>query len=239
MTYTLHLGDCLEIMPTLQAGSIDAIITDPPYGIDYQSARRTDKTQWKPKINNDKEPFLAWLPEAYRVTKDGGALICFCRWDVEGEFKKEIEKAGFEVKSQIIWDKVIHGMGDLESSFAPQHENIWFATKGKFKFHNYRPKSVIRCSRVPAEDMIHPNEKPVSLFSSLIEPLVTTKGIVLDCFMGSGNSGVASRRLDRNYIGIDNDPKHFGNAEKRIKQATLQPSLFAPTQPKAEQSGMF
>ncbi len=79
-------GDCLEVLPTLAAGSVDAIVTDPPYGIDYQSARRTDRSAWLPKIANDKEPFTAWLPEAFRVTKEGSALACFCAWQTQEAF---------------------------------------------------------------------------------------------------------------------------------------------------------
>lgn len=224
--YQLQNKDCNDFMGSIESGTIDLVLTDPPYGIDYQSARRTDKTQWKPKIKNDKEPFLDWIDEAFRLTKDGGALICFCRWDVEEVFKNAINKSGFEVKSQVIWDKVIHGMGDLNGAFAPQHENIWFATKGKFEFHGKRPKSIIKINRVNAEDMIHPNEKPVGLFTSLINSIVPQGGKVLDCFMGSGNSGVATITSKRFYYGCDADENHFRNAEKRIKQASLQSPLF-------------
>jgi DNA modification methylase len=224
---TLRLGDCLEILPTLESGSVDAVITDPPYGIDYQSARRTDRAQWKPKIENDKEPFLDWLPEAYRVTRDGGAMVCFCRWDVEETFKKAIEQAGYSVKSQIIWDKRVHGMGDLNGSFAPQHENAWFAVKGNFRFWSYRPQDVIRVPRISAEDLVHPNEKPVPLFVRLIEPIVKPGGVVLDCFFGSGNSGKAAQSISRNYIGVDIDPKYYTIAQKRIAEAQQQMVMFA------------
>ncbi len=225
MTVTLFHGDCLDVLPTIEAQSIDAVITDPPFGIDYQSARRTDRTQWKPKVKNDKEPFIEWIKEAYRVTKDGGALICFYRWDVGEVFRKAIEDAGYSVKSQIIWDKVAHGMGDLKGSFAPRHENAWFATKGSFEFWNNRPQDVIRCARVSAEKLVHPNEKPVDLFTRLIDSVVPLGGSVLDCFMGAGASGCASLLIQRNYTGIElmpielDDPNYFGIAEKRIRQA--------------------
>lgn len=226
MKYELHHGDCLEFMRSMEAGSVDAVITDPPYGIDYQSARRTDKAQWKPKIKNDKEPFLDWLPDAYRTTKDGGALVCFCRWDIEEDFKKAIIDAGYVVKSQIIWDKRVHGMGDLNGSFAPQHENAWFAVKGDFHFWDYRPQDIIRVSRVPADDLVHPNEKPVPLFVRLIEPIVPPNGIVLDCFFGSGNSCLAAKSIHRKYIGCEIDAKYFEIAKRRIEQAAMQEPLF-------------
>jgi DNA modification methylase len=239
MTYQLIHGDCLQVLPTIEAGSIDAVITDPPYGIDYQSARRTDRTQWKPKIANDKEPFLGWLEDAFRVIKTGGALVCFCRWDVEQLFKDEIERAGFVVKSQIIWDKVIHGMGDLDGSFAPQHENMWFATKGDFSFPGLRPKSIIRVARVYPDIMIHPNEKPAALFSSLARSIVPRYGVVLDCFLGSGASGEGTIQAGRDFIGIEmlpvepTDPDYFGMAEKRIAAAS--PPLFLDAAPAATQ----
>ena len=226
MSVELYLGDCLTVLPTLANECADLILNDPPYGIDYQSARRIDRSQWKPRIANDKEPFTGWLPEAYRITKMGGALVCFCRWDVEEQFRCAIEQAGYRIKSQIIWDKVIHGMGDLEGSFAPQHENIWFAVKGDFKFWNERPKSIIRATRVSAEELVHPNEKPVPLYLSLIDSLVPPGGLVVDCFLGSGNSGKAAMILGRDFVGVELDPKYHAVAEKRIATAQAQPSLF-------------
>jgi DNA modification methylase len=226
MSNRLILGDCVEFMKSMPDKSVDCIITDPPYGIDYQSARRTDKDLWKPKIINDKEPFLSWLPEAYRITKEGGALVCFCRWDVENEFLLAINASGFTVKSQLIWDKVIHGMGDLTGSFAPQHENMWFATKGSYSFPGHRPKDILRVSRVPAEQMVHPNEKPIGIFTSLISNIVPAHGLVLDCFMGSGNCGVGANKTQRDFVGCEIEPEYFKIAEKRIEKSAMQPSLF-------------
>lgn len=225
MTVELICGDCIQEMQKLPDNSIDSIITDPPYGIDYQSARRTDKTQWKPKIDNDKEPFLDWIPEAFRIIKDTGSLLCFCRWDIEQQFKEAITNSGFEIKSQIIWDKVIHGMGDLDSSFAPQHENIIFATKGNFEFPRKRPQSIIRVQRVQAEKMVHPNEKPVLLFYKLIDAVMPKNGTMLDCFFGSGNSSLAANLFGINYIGYDSNPLYYETAKKKLLDAQQQMRL--------------
>lgn len=65
-------GDCLDIMKTLPDSSIDFIVTDPPYGISYQSARRTDRSARFPKIKNDAAPFVEFIPEAFRILKSGG-----------------------------------------------------------------------------------------------------------------------------------------------------------------------
>lgn len=66
-------GDCLEVMKTLPDESVDFIITDPPYGIAYQSTRLTDKSAWFPKIKNDEAPFVDFIPESFRILKSGGA----------------------------------------------------------------------------------------------------------------------------------------------------------------------
>lgn len=97
--------------------SVNAIITDPPYGINYVS-------QTGARIKNDKAPFIWFLYDAFRVLKSGGTLLCFTRWDVEQTFIDAIELAGFRVKSEVIWDKVYHGMGDTKAAFAPAHENM-------------------------------------------------------------------------------------------------------------------
>ena len=162
-------GDCLDVMAEMPDGCVDAIVTDPPYGIDYQSAWRTDKASWKPKIANDRTPCVEWL-EAVSANR----LACFCRWDVEGIFRAAIADAGYRVKSQVIWDKEVHGMGDLNGEFAPQHENIIYATKERWLWPGARPKSVLRVQRVMPDVLVHPNEKPVQLMLALVSCLKKT-----------------------------------------------------------------
>lgn len=220
-------GDCLEVMKGIPDKSVDLVLTDPPYGIDFQSAWRIDKTQWKPKIANDKKPFTDWLQDAYRITKDGGALLCFCRWDVQEDFMQAIGRAGYKVKSQIIWDKVIHGMGDLGAQFSPQHEVILFATKGKFIFPYMRPPSILRFKRVDAEKLIHPNEKPIELMEYLISVTTKPNDVVADFFVGSGVTIDAAQSLGRNYIGTELDENYYEIARRRVEQAQAQQCLFA------------
>lgn len=221
-SFELYTGDCLDVLPTLAAGSVDAVITDPPYGIDYQSSWRIDKDKRKPKIANDLTPCVEWLDDAFRVTKPGGALLCFCRWDVEHQFRCAIEAAGFNLRSQVIWDKVAHGMGDLNGSFAPQHENILFATKGHFKFWKNRPQSIIRWMRIAPDKLLHPNEKPIVLMRRLIVPVVPPGGVVLDPFMGSGPTGYAAVYEGRRFLGIELDSEYADIARRRIEHAAAQ-----------------
>ena len=219
----LICGDCLDVLPTLDSESVDAVITDPPYGIDYQSARRTDSEARLPKVKNDKLPFIWWLYHAYRVTKSPGSLVCFCDWRVQDTFKMAIEAAGYDIKSQVIWDRGWHGLGDLNGQFAPQHDVIWFATKGKFVFKNGRPKSVIQSRRLAAQDLSHPTEKPVALMRHLVRSVTGFWDVVLDPMMGSGSTGTACAQERRDFIGIEMDGDYYKLAERRITQA--QPAL--------------
>lgn len=219
-------GNCLEVMKSFADGQFDAVITDPPYGIDYQSAWRTERLR-KAKIANDKTPAVEWVAEAFRVTKDGGCLACFCRWDVEHYFRNAISSAGWQIKSQVIWDKDVHSMGDLRGEFAPQHENIIFAAKGRFTFPNVRPTTILRHRRVSPERLLHPNEKPVALMGNLARVLVPQGGSVIDPFFGSGALGVASEQLGINCTGIEIDKQYIKLAQERLSQPSL---LSQPTQ---------
>lgn len=215
----LWLGDCLDVLPQLPEGSVQAVICDPPYGIDYQSARRTDKSQWLPKIANDTRPFVWWLHPARRVCAEPSCCLCFCRWDVQEAFRLAMEWAGFEVKSQVVWDRESHGMGDLNGAPAPQHDILWFGRVGDFKFPGDRPKSVVRSLRLSGGDLTHPNEKPVDLLERLVEAYSGPSDVVLDPCMGSGSAGDACARLGRGFIGIECDPERFWAAQRRIQEA--------------------
>lgn len=216
---TVHCGDCLEVLRSLPSSSVDSVITDPPYGIDYQSARRTDKTEWKPKIAGDAAPFVWFLYDAARVMKDDGCLLCFCRWDVQEAFRASIKWAGLEVKSQIVWDREVHGMGDLTGSPAPTHDVIWFATKGKYSFPAARPKSIVRSQRLSGAELAHPNQKPLSLMRRLIRDYVPADGLILDPFGGSGTTGCAAVAERRRAILIEVNDEYAGLCERRINEA--------------------
>lgn len=235
MKFELFNDDCLRALPDIPTETVDAVITDPPYGIAYQSAWRTDKAKRHAPIANDGQPFIWWLADAFRVTRDGGALLCFCRWDVQEAFRQAIQWAGYSVQSQVIWDRESHGMGDLNASFAPRHDVIWFATKGRFVFPGLRPQSVINQMRLDGNSLVHPNEKPVGLMRKLIRSVTPEGGTVLDPFMGSGATGVAAIEEGYRFIGMELDPGHFRTAQSRIQSAR---HLFVEPQPKVEQAAL-
>jgi len=109
-------------------------------------------------------------------------------------------------------------MGDLKGAFAPMHDVIWYASKGRRVFSNGRPKSVIEAKRPsPSEDNGHPTCKPVPLMEALINSICDgSDGVILDPFMGSGSTGVAAKNLNRSFIGIELDEAYFNIAKGRI-----------------------
>lgn len=199
----------------MEPESVDAIITDPPYGINYVS-------QTGARIQNDTAPFIWFLYDAFRVLKPGssgrGTLVCFTRWDVQQVFIDAIRLAGFIVKSEVIWDKVQYGMGDVKSQFAPSHENIIFAVKGKFSFPGHRPKDLITHRKLPGNQMIHPTEKPVPLLADLITAVTKPGDLILDPFAGSGSTLVAAKKTGRRFVGIELDELYYERAQQRIEE---------------------
>lgn len=212
----LYSGDCLEVIKQIPDNSIDMVLTDPPYGIDYQSMRKKDRTKRMPKIRNDKRPFVEFIPFLKRIIKPDGCIMIFTRWDVQQKFIDEMGENGLQVKNVLIWDKVIHGMGDLKRTYASRYESILFHSEHEFKFRGKRPQDIVRCRRVLSKDLIHPNEKPVNLAEELICKCTGEGNTVLDMFMGSGTVGIACVKTGRNFVGIELDEDYFKIAKQRI-----------------------
>lgn len=198
---TIYHGDCREIIPDLAA--MELLITDPPYGMDYQSARRTD-WQRKPKIQGDKE-FPYWL---FKADASIAKFIC-CRWDNLVDFPKP--------DSFIVWDKMRHGMGDLEHEFGRQWEALAFYAGPKHRFLR-RPIDIIRVPCVPPTALDHPNQKPPELFT----PLITSHpGDILDPYCGTGAILRAAKDIGRKAIGIEIEERYCEIAANRLSQEVL------------------
>lgn len=217
MKFNLIQGDCLELMKEIPDGSVDMVLADPPYGMDYQSNHR--KTRFS-KIENDTN--LDWLgefaEECYRVMKTDSAAYIFCSWHKVDMFKQEFEKK-FKLKNILVWVKNNHGCGDLKGAYAPKHEFILFLHKGRSIFRNGRTPDVVFSDKVPSTLMLHPTEKPVKLIEKFISDSSDESCVVLDPFMGSGTTGVAAKNLGRSFIGIELDEEYFKIAQERIEKA--------------------
>ncbi|MFZ5988258.1 MAG: DNA-methyltransferase [Bacillota bacterium] len=200
--------------------SVDLVLTDPPYGIDYQSARRIDTERFS-KIDGDQEINHHFIEEAYRLLKEDCGMYIFTRWDVYPKWADKIQSAGFKIKNVIIWDRVIHGLGDLSGSYAPQHDFIIYAIKGKPILKNGRPKDIIRVKRPDVDKMIHPTEKPIKLIRELIVNSTNKGDVVLDCFLGSGTTAIACKQLNRRWVGFEISPEYCKIIEKRLSQKVM------------------
>ncbi len=223
---TLYLGDCLEILPEL--GEVDAVVTDPPYGIadapntfvDRADGRRGPRggrtNTWHPPSTWDRELDPSWLPMAMKIAP----VALFGQWRKRLAFEGA---ADMEPRAEIIWAKDMH-VG-APCPVAPRDERIWVFSDSGIKPTRFET-SIWDEPVIPTWNYKHhKNEKPVKLMERLVSwfPGLTTA----DPFMGSGTTGVACMNLGRKFIGIEIEPKYFDIACERIEQAQRQVRLFA------------
>jgi site-specific DNA-methyltransferase (adenine-specific) len=203
---TLYLGNSLEMLPTLPP--FDAVITDPPYGINYRHGARfggklmgTDGMA----IVGDDQPFdpSPWL-----------AYECLF-WGAE-HFKARLPEGG----RWLVWNKrrpgVVRDQGCVE--------NAWHSLPGVTRiFHHPWDGADTGVER--GQTRVHSNQKPIALMEWCLtfSPAQT----ILDPYMGSGTTGIACLRAGRKFIGIEVDPQHYQSACERIDAAQRQESLFA------------
>lgn len=211
-------GDSIIEMEKLEDSSIDLVITDPPYGIDYSSNySKYDDYVTKHTIANDSEldETIDLLDKAlevlYKKTKENAHVYIFTSWKVYPEFKEVVSKY-FDVKNMIVWNKGNASMGDLEGSWGNQHELVIFATKGRRKL-NTRKFDIINVNRVPTTKAIHPTQKPEEVIKVMLEASAHSKDTVIDPFMGSGSTIKAVKEYGNlNYIGIELDRERYEKA---------------------------
>ncbi len=211
---TLYLGDCMEVMPTL--GKIDAVVTDPPYGISYRSGMTGhDGGKSLPGIYGD---------------EDTSARDYVIEWagDIPGLYFGSWRRHRPEsCRMVLIWNKGTHvGMGDLSTPWKPNIEEIYVVGNG---FSGHRGSSVLDFSAPVSWNSTkngrrHSHEKPIALMAELVSKC--PQGTILDPFMGSGTTGVACANLGRRFIGIEKEPKYFDIACERIAAAYAQGRLF-------------
>ena len=240
----LRLGDCLEVMKSIPSGSIDAIITDPPYG--------TTACKWDSVIDFD----LMW-EQLNRIIKPNGAIVLFGSEPFSSALRMSNIK---NYRYDLIWNK-IRAAGFLNANRMPlkQHENISLFYKklptynpqkyidkpyDKTKYNGKDmkknvlgsyikkeeknngerfPKSILKFSQNwSRQQQVHPTQKPVLLMEYLIKTYTNENETVLDFTMGSGSTGVAAKNLNRDFIGIEQDENYFNIATDRINKEEKQ-----------------
>lgn len=153
-------------------------------------------------------------------------MYLFTRWDVQNEWIVATQRAGFELKNAIVWDRVVHGMGDLTGAYAPCYDTILFATKGRHVLRGKRPIDIISIPRLHGEALVHPTEKPVPLLEKLILSSSDSGDVVLDPFAGSGTTGMAALRVGRRFVGMEIDSKYHEIASARLHEHKTHEDFF-------------
>lgn len=215
----LYLGDCREVMPLI--GHVDAVVTDPPYGIDYgRSGGFSASHGWGP-----------WREK--------------CEWDVERPDRDVFDAIRAVSKHQIIWG------GNYFTDFLPpsMHWLMWDKGQRNFSLADFemawgsqrRAARVIEYARGKAvrDGKEHPTQKPIEVMVACIQELPANAQLVADPFMGSGTTGVACIQIGRSFIGIEREPKYFDIARRRIQAALDAPDMFVEPPKPAKQEAFL
>lgn len=218
-------GDCLKELKNIPDASVDLLLTDPPYGMSYQSSWRTDKFN---KIAGDDD--VSWFPEfaaeCFRVLKDNTHAYIFCNDYAISDFRRHLEQAGFKLKRTLVWVKNNHTSGDLYGDYGNKTEFVLFAHKGRRTLNGKRDTNVLLFDRVAST--VHPTQKPPLLCEYLIAKSTQPGELVLDPFLGSGTTAIAAKSTGRNFIGIEREAEYVEIARARIAGTPPpQPRLLA------------
>ena len=214
----LYCGDCLDIMKGVPENSIDFVLTDPPYLINYKTNYRKDKTHrfCKPIQNDNNNQLIKdVIGLIYNKLKNNKAFYCFSSWKTVDFFKQQIEKY-FNLKNIIIWVKNNWTAGDLKAQYGQMYELIFYANKGRAFIKGKRISDVWFFDRVAGKQQVHQNQKPLKLLEFILEKHSRSFDLVLDPFIGSGTTAVACEQLNRRWVGIEINPEYCEIAKQRI-----------------------
>jgi len=204
--------------------SVDLIVTDPPYGINFTKGYKSGS---KELVHGD-DGFSVMvfvdelMREFKRILKPESAIYIFTRFDVYPYWWLKM-KNHFDTKNQIIWFKGGGGMGDLNGNYSFNYESIIYATNGKHKIRGKREGSVWQIGKCKQE--YHETQKPVDLIRNIILHSSDEGMTVFDPFMGGGTTGVACIEENRNFKGIEMIKTQFDIAKNRIEMLQTKPKL--------------
>jgi len=199
---TIYCGDCLEIMPLMEPESVDLVLTDPPYGIKYRSnwegvLDREIVGDFDISLRNKALSLLNGIPKLVFGTRKAPVPL--------------------NTRMVLIWDKQgALGMGALDLPWKPSYEEIYVIGKGFFGYRGGAVLSFPPCQATAWRGRQHPMEKPINLLKYLLQH--SPVGIVLDPFLGSGTTCVASKNLNRKSIGIEINPRYCEISVRRLRQ---------------------
>lgn len=219
---TLYLGDALHVLPELPKGSADLLVTDPPYGVSWRSNHRREPFE---RLAGDESTAIAReiLAASVRVLRNRRHMYVFGPEEIV---------AGLPIgaSSELIWDRMTKGSGDLTLPWGPQHDRITFATlvtggartretAGGRLSARLRRGSIVAARREHGGGVDHPTRKPVALMRQLIESSTIPGELVLDPCAGTGATLVAAVAAGRRAIGVEIDPTFADRAAERLAVA--------------------
>ena len=216
----LFNADCLAVLPTL--GKVDAVVTDPPYGIGEAAGKNASRGN----VAVAKDYGVAAWDD---TTADAAvaAAITLARWSIVfgGNYYSLPPTPCW-----LVWDK-LNGANDFADC-----ELAWTNLPKAVRRLRYLWNGMLKAPGETRGD--HPTQKPIGVMTWCLQQLPTDAHTILDPFMGSGTTGVACAKLGRRFIGIEIEPRYFDIACKRIEEAYRQPRLFAEPAPKSVQEAM-
>jgi len=211
----LYLGDCIEILKTLKEKSVDCVVMDPPYLIDYKDTRESFNPTFNDSSENKEEKLDNWFREIKRVIKDNAHIYCFYGQDENNSFYKYLNKYFDPQIMPLIWVKNNHTMTDFNENYASKYEPLYFCSNGDRLLNNKVSPNVLNYN-IPT-NKLHKTQKPIDLLEYLISNSTVEGEIVLDPFMGSGSTLRAAKNLKRKYVGIEIEPDIYNIAVERLK----------------------
>lgn len=203
--YNISILDSGDLLPK----SIKLLLTDPPYGMQFKSNRRTISPKDTGIIGDENlQEALDLLDNTLALIEpnmdDNSFAFVFTGWRNEPQFRLVFEKY-FTLRNSIVWVKPNHGTGDLKGSFAPKHERILFGVKGNPKL-KYRLPDVLNGSQIETE---HPASKPIDLLLELINVCTDEQDLIIEPFAGHGSTIIAALKANRKIFATEIDQLNY------------------------------
>lgn len=219
----LYMGDSLKILPTLDPVSVDCVVTDPPYEITAKGGGIAANRQYL----HDTEGFTDCGFD-YSILSPFDNWVCF---GALRQVPKLIENAGDRRWMLITWNKP-DPAPLCNGNYLPDTEYIVHAWRGRRLYGRCEDKARFINHRSSRDNGLHPNCKPVPVMEKVVVNSSDVGQLVVDPYMGSGTTGVACVRLERRFIGIEENPKHYRTAERRIRDELERRKWLAPVAPR-------
>jgi len=214
---TLYLGDCADILPTLD--KVDAVVTDPPYG---EVNRNSSGLRLLDKGIADVVDFDIKCI-SFEFARLANSIYIWCGIEQISDYRKFLINAGM-ITRLCVWEKTNPSPMNGQHFWLSSVESCIFGRKKGAIFNEFCASPVWRYPTQPKE--FHPTAKPIYLMKIQIKASTNQEQIVLDPFMGSGTTGVAAVQMNRKFIGIEREKKYFDIACERIENAQRQQGLF-------------